>query len=158
MYIRRRWRILHSQQLNDVYTSPYFIWVSNQGRWNGLGTWNVRGRRQMHTEFGGGYLREEAGLTVKKIIICPRCNLLLKTRFWGRSCNGITVSLTMLEMLEYKQPVWRQKGSSPTTRLTCRETNNFSLGNYEYLHVSNTTVGKMHVIYWWRNVLNKHEV
>jgi hypothetical protein len=35
----------------------------------------------MHAEFSGGYLREEAGLIVKKIIICLRCNLLLKTRF-----------------------------------------------------------------------------
>ena len=25
IYIRRRWRILHSQQLNDVYTSPNFF-------------------------------------------------------------------------------------------------------------------------------------
>lgn len=64
MYTRRRWRILHSQQLYDVYTSPNFIWVSNQGGLNGLCTWNVRGRGQMHTEFGGGYLREEAGLIV----------------------------------------------------------------------------------------------
>jgi len=51
-------------------------------------------------------------------------------------------------MLEYKQPVWRQKGSSPTTRLTCRETSNLSLGNYEYLLVSNKTVGKIYVIHF----------
>jgi hypothetical protein len=43
--------------------------------------WYARRRRQMHTEFVGGYLREEAGLIVKKIIICPRSNLILKTRF-----------------------------------------------------------------------------
>jgi len=50
----------------------------------------------MHTEFSGGDLREEAGLIVKKIVTCKKAQL---------GCNGITVTSTLVEMLEYKQPV-----------------------------------------------------
>lgn len=145
IYIRRWWRILRSQQLNDVYTSPNFIWVSNQGEWNGLGTWHVWGRRQMLTEFGGGDLKERDGLIVKKNLTCLRCSIVLQIRFWRVSHDSLTVSLTLVEMITNSLSVGRKVVTLPPDLPVERLV--ICLGNLWMLACLKYNSGKIYVIY-----------
>jgi hypothetical protein len=57
------WRKLHSEELNDIYSSPNIIWVikSRRMRWAGLVAC-VYGRREVYTGFLWGNLRERCYL------------------------------------------------------------------------------------------------
>jgi hypothetical protein len=52
------WRRLHNEELNDLYSSPNIIRVikSRRMRWAGHGA--RMGKREVHTEFWWGDLRE----------------------------------------------------------------------------------------------------
>jgi len=36
------WRKVHNEELNDLYCSQILFGESNQGKWDGLGMWQVR--------------------------------------------------------------------------------------------------------------------
>jgi hypothetical protein len=55
--IKGKWRKLHNQELNDLYSSPNIIWViKSRIRWAGHGA--RRGRGEVHTAFWWEILTE----------------------------------------------------------------------------------------------------
>ena len=56
--LKREWRKLHNDEVNDVYSSPDVIWVIKSGRMRWAGHVSCMGRAEVHVGFFGGNLRE----------------------------------------------------------------------------------------------------
>jgi hypothetical protein len=52
------WRKYLSEELHDLYCSPYVDIVVMKSRTDGRGMWHVRGRRKMHTGLWWGTSKE----------------------------------------------------------------------------------------------------
>jgi hypothetical protein len=52
------WRRLHNEELNDLYSSPNIIRVMKSRRMRSAGHVARMGKREMHTGFWWGYVRE----------------------------------------------------------------------------------------------------
>jgi hypothetical protein len=57
-YYTGEWRRLHNEELNDLHSSPNIIRVIKSRRMRRVGMQNVRGKREVHTGFWWGDMRE----------------------------------------------------------------------------------------------------